>query len=123
MTINKELFHYYGDIVRRLFMAAALIMLIGLPIFNDRLPAPLFESITAVIALGLFAGLTSPAKISMSIIDTAICIAGIFIFEYYAVQWPSVYDMLFWFNQVLALVFFAALYYSVKSWRARLLDK
>ena len=119
---HQNIVHYYGDTVRKLLIGAAIVMLVGLPIFNDRLPVSAPISIVAILILGLFAGLTNPRKIWVSVVNAIFSVIGIFIFEYYAVQTYDLADLLFWANQALAIIFFIALYYSTKSWRARTID-
>ena len=117
--------HYHGNIVRKLFFAAAVIMLVGLPFFNARLPVHTIVSLAAIIVIGLFAGLTNPVKRWPVFIDTLISIIGTLVFEYYAVAYYQSYgigDPLFWGNQILAIIFVVALYFSTKTLRAMMLE-
>lgn len=120
LDIEKPL-HYYGDIVRKLFLAGAVLMLLTLPFFNDLIAAPVAISILAVIVLGLIAGFVNPRELWVSILNTGIAAGAIFIFEYHAVDTYPIksarYQILFWVDQVLALLFLIALYYSVKTLR------
>jgi hypothetical protein len=117
--------HYYGDIVRKLFLVGALIMLVTLPFFNERLPVSVIISLAVIVALGFLAGATNPEKRSVATVNMLISIAAILVFEYYAVEVlraNSIRDPLFWTDQVLALIFLFALYYSTKTLRAMVLE-
>ena len=121
-----SLAHYYGDIVRKLFFAAAILMLIGLPFFSDRLPISTIESLVVIVAIGFFAGLTNPVDPFPAVINTLASVAGVVIFEYYAVlayQLNSASDPLFLADQALAIIFLFALYYGTKTLRAMVIDK
>ena len=58
--LPKIMPHYYGGVVRTLFMVAAIIMLVTLPMFDELLSIPTFFSICSILILGLVAGLTNP---------------------------------------------------------------
>lgn len=118
--------HYYGDVVRFLFIAAAIIMLITLPFINQRLPVPLAFSLIAILMFGLIAGLTSPLQKNTLIINTGVSLVSLVVFEYYAVNSYLKYsalDALFIVNQLLAIIFFFALYYSTKTLRSKLFEE
>ncbi|KKQ77373.1 MAG: hypothetical protein UT00_C0013G0004 [Parcubacteria group bacterium GW2011_GWA1_38_7] len=113
--------HYYGDLVRFLFMLAAIIMLITLPFLIGKLPVPLYISIMVILAIGVLAGITNPLQKWISILNGLISTAALFIFEFYAVNSFStsgVKTLYFITNQLLAVVFLFALYYSIKTLRA-----
>ena len=115
--------HYYGDTVRRLFLAGGIIMLVTLPLFTNLLPTTTSVSVLIVLVLGFVAGLVSPAHRTVVVINTIVAGIGMFFYEYYAVTGyflpdGTAYKDLFVFtNQVLAIIFFFALYYSSKSVR------
>jgi hypothetical protein len=98
--------HYYGDIVRRLFLTAGVIMLITLPVLTTLLPVQSYVSLLIIIAM-----------------NTVISAVGMFFYEYYAVTGyflpeGTPHGTLFTLtNQVLAIIFFFAIYYSSKSVR------
>ena|SRR3989344_1853608 len=118
--------HYYGDVVRKLFLAAAVIMLVTLPFFNERLPVSVMVSLLIIVGIGLFAGITNPVKFWPAFIDTAVSIVAVVVFEYYAVVFYQTYsakDALFWLNQGLAVMFMFALYFSTKTFRGMILGR
>ena len=113
--------HYYGDIVRKLFLGGAFGMLVTLPFVNALLPVPLFYSLLAIIILSLVAGFMRPGKVWTIVIDEIITIAAVLIFEYYAVDYYAIYSFgnwLFIMNQLLALDFLIALYFNTKTLRS-----
>ena len=120
VTDSQNMFHYYGNLVRRLFLVGALVMLISLPFLNSLLPVPLFYSLLAIIVLSLVAGFTSPVKKWAIIINELLAILAVLAFEYYAVGYYVQYagwSWLFAVNQLLALNFLVALYYNTKTLR------
>lgn len=113
--------HYYGGAVRRLFMAGALIMLITLPFFNNKLPVETVGSLCGIIILSLAASSIAPRKKLFIILDPLISIGALLIFGYYAVVTYNTYGFfnpLFFINQVLAIIFLFASYYSSKTLRS-----
>jgi len=121
ITDMESMLHYYGDLVRRLFLAGAVIMLLTLPVLNPLLPVSIFYSLLAIIALSLVAGFTTPAKKWTIMLDEMIATVAVLVFEYYAVNYYIEYSAgssLFIVNQVLAFDFLVALYYNTKTFRA-----
>lgn len=121
-----SLAHYYGDIVRKLFFAAAVLMIIGLPFFSDYLPLPTAWSVVAIVVLGLLGGLTNPVKQFFAWVNTCVAGAGVIIFESFAVltyQDSSGSDPLFLVNQALAIIFLVALYFGTKTLRAMVIEQ
>lgn len=103
--------HYYGDIVRKLFLAAGVIMLVSLPATI---------SLLAVLAVTIVAGLTNPRQMWVMWLNAAVSLAGIVAFEYHAILSSGTDPAwLFVVDQVLALLFFFALYYSIKTLRGQ----
>lgn len=116
--------HYYGDLVRKLFLAAALLMIILLPFMTQYLEVPLYISILAAIALSVFAGITNPLQRWSVILDFLVALLGTVIFEYQAVQGYTTYSLThrtFWGNQALAVLFIVALYFCTKTVRGMFL--
>jgi|SRR3989344_6923238 len=119
--------HYYGDIVRKLFVLGGVVMLVTEPFFTDFLPVSVFVSLVIIVFLGIFAGLTSPRHRWVQIVNMLIAAVAVFVFEYYAIDIylrMGLYGIktggFFWVNQALAVIFFAALYFGSKTLRGRL---
>ncbi len=113
--------HYYGDIVRRLFVAAGIIMIIMMPVLQQSLSALTFISLAAIVAIAFFAGFTNPAQEKSVLWDTLVSLGALVIFEYHAIlayrAAQTFWNMNFVTNEVLAVIFFFALYYSMKTLR------
>lgn len=117
--------HYYGDMVRALFLSGAVLMLVSLPFFTNLIPVPATLAILIILAIGTIAGLTNPRQKLVMILNVSISTIAFMIFEYYATVAFRSYSLsnFFLLNQTLALIFFVAFYYSIKSLRGSLLDK
>ena len=114
--------HYYGDTVRRFFVVGGALMIATLPFVRDFLPTSIFAALVAILVVGFFAGLANPRQRWVAGLNLLIAIAAFLIFEYVAVSRYFAGDNAppLWFiilNQVLALDFFAALYYASKTLR------
>lgn len=117
---GRFLAHYYGTIVRQLFLIGGILMLLTLPFFQNLLPVPSFISVLAILLIGIAAGFTSPRNAFVMILNLGISLVAFVAFEYRAVVTYSIpLEPLFLANQFLAAVFFFALYYSAKTVRAR----
>lgn len=116
--------HYYGDYTRLLFLAAALVMLVNLPRFMGFLSTPPVFSIIAIIILVLAAGLTNPRQAFSETLNVAISLGGFIIFDFYTVitYKSETYSWYFFYiNMLLSVIFLLALYFSVKTLRAKAL--
>lgn len=124
--MEKPLEHYYGDIVRYLFLAAGIIMLITLPLFQSLIETPLMVSITGIAVLGIAAGLTNPQQVVSAVVNFVISIVGFITFAYSATtsfQGKIENDKFILTNIILAAIFIFAIYFSMKTMRSRLLNK
>lgn len=116
----NSMIHYYGDRVRTLFIIGALVMVAGLPFVAEDISLPLIVSITGILVVSVAAGITSPQFVWSSILNIFISLYAVVEFEWYAVHWynnHSGVDFFFVINQVLAMIFLIALYFSVKTFR------
>jgi uncharacterized membrane protein YhhN len=117
-SIQSDTSHYHGDRIRVLFLVSGIVMLVGLPVFQQKIPFPVSLSVIAVVLLAFLAGLTNPKQVWFSFLDTAASLIGFLVFEYYAITNSSnLLDNFFLINQLLALFFFVAFYFSVKTLR------
>lgn len=111
--------HYYGDNVRLLFLSATVLMLAGAPIYTDNLASQSLPIIIGALVLVVIAGLLSPRIRSAKVLSAACAVVGAAVFETWAL---TGYDLLpgyvFLFRQFIALIFFFALYFSLKTVRA-----
>jgi hypothetical protein len=112
--------HYYGDIVRRLFLLAAVLMIVSIPLVEDSLPIPFALSLGAMIGLAIVSGFINPVHRFTGLINVVSSVAGFAVFEVAALygfnkyQWMSFFFLV---NQLLALIFFFAIYFSTKTLR------
>ena len=112
--------HYYGDTVRTLFLAAGCLVLFGAPLYvNDIYPILPFVIIGA-FAILLAASLTSPRSNAFIIVDAVLASIGLLVFQYWAL-WEygnAPLSRIFAFREIIAIIFFFALYFSIKTLRA-----
>lgn len=116
--------HYYGHIVRYLFLAAAVLMIITLPLFYKYLNVPIIFSVFAIAVLGIAAGLTNPKQISSAIVNFVVSCFGFIIFGYVAVKaYENITgdDKYIITTVALALIFLFSIYFSMKTLRAELI--
>lgn len=116
---NSSMEHYYGKMVRRLFVAGAIIMAVTLPFFSDKIYEPLFLSILVIIAISIVAGFNSPRFYWSVLLDVLISLFASAAFEYYAVNAYKTFGPIdfFWTNQLLTIIFLVTLYFSIKTLR------
>lgn len=120
---EKAATHYYGDYVRRLFLGAGVATLLILPFYNTLLPAMSPDALVLfVIVIILFAAILNPRRsATIAGIDALISIIGVYLFAYYAVtEYANTELIVTVLRQALAVVFAFALYFSVKTLRARI---
>ena len=111
--------HYYGDSVRQLMLTAAGIMLFAMPWYTDDLSIELPFIIFGVVVLVCVAALTTPRKQSVINADAVASGVGLVIFEWWALySYGSVSIITFGIREVIAILFFFALYFSTKTLRA-----
>ena len=122
--------HYYGKLIRFIFLISGVIMLVGFPFFGNLISLPAYISLFGIIALVLLGGLISPISKFVFIISSIIPIPAFVLFEYYAFyayqHLPAsnpVNVAFFWVNQILAIMFFFATYFSIKTLRAMMQGK
>ena len=115
--------HYYGDVTRRLFIAGGIIVLVGMPFFADYLKQMVALSALGVIAIALIAGFANPRSRNVQILLLLVSSAAVLFFESYAAYLYSTVPLegrglLFVAaTQILAIIFFLALYFSAKTVR------
>jgi hypothetical protein len=111
--------HYHGDYVRQLFVAAAALCLVAIPLWGDILPLGALVQIGSVILLVLLAGLTSPHGRIVLIFDAVVSALGILFLEGAAINLYAVDPFpLFLCREAAALLLLGAFYFSVKTARA-----
>lgn len=116
---KKIIPHYYGDIVRLIFIIGAIFVLLGIPTMTSILNIPAIIPIISVAVLGITAGITNPVQIFSLRLNVVISIIFLMFFAY--MGWYSYTSGTTGFagfiNQVSAVLFLIASYFSVKSLR------
>lgn len=114
--------HYYGDTVRTMFLSAAVVYAVAMPLVGDLLPIGTMGGIGLVLGLALFAGITNPHSKIVMVLDVAISAAALFLLQNAALMYLSTDGpVLFILRQASAILFLIAFYESVKSLRSMLL--
>ena len=109
----KPIPHYYGDYVRRLFLVAGIIMLLALPFLYSNISIPILLSTFAILAITFLAGFTNPKQKKVAYFNAGASVVGFIVFEYYSVVAYSesgAISLFLFINQVLAMIFFFAMY-------------
>lgn len=113
--------HYYGGLVRKhLFLAGFTIMIAAL-IDSELRNFYLFVGLFGVVGITVLAGLTSPQKRTVMAIDVLVSAIMFLIFEYFAIaayaRYENFSDSVFFFRQLIAVIYLITLYYSTKTMR------
>jgi len=125
-NIQEKTRHYYGDIVRKIFIVAGIVFLIAIIRDNELLPFYMIVGVISVLLLTILAGLTNPvienSRTKKIIIADFIISAVLFVlFEYLAIsdyyEVKNLTHEFFLIRQSLAVIFLVALYYSTKTYR------
>jgi glucan phosphoethanolaminetransferase (alkaline phosphatase superfamily) len=84
---SRGLKHYYGDLIRVLFITAGALMIVALPFFKDQVSAIVspMAAIFSILVLGLLAGFMSPRQKWVSIVNALVSFFAVLVFEYYAI--------------------------------------
>lgn len=112
--------HYYGDTVRVIFIAIAVLVGIAVPLTGNMEAGIAFGGPT-IILLVVLAGLTHPHGSAILTLNAIVSAVGLFLAEMFAIAAYSAENVpAFIALEVVAVLFLAALYFSVKNVRALL---
>ncbi len=118
---SRNIPHYYGDHVRRLFLAVAAILVISIPVWDGLFPLTVLSRVLFVVGLVLLAGITTPHSRWALLIDAVVSGVGVFLLELIAIQRYNAEEVgLFLAREAVILLLLFAFYYSVKTYRAML---
>ncbi len=110
--------HYYGDAVRILFVAAAILTGVAIPLSGE-LQSGIVLGAPIIVALLVLAGLTNPHGRSVLIANAIASGLGVVISQYIAIQaYDQDFFSFFAFMEFISILMMAALYFSVKNVRA-----
>ncbi len=77
--------HYWGDVVRVLFVLAAALSIVAIPLLGDLLPYGSLVEIVGAVILVVFAALTNPHSQSIMAINAIVAAVGVVLYEQAAV--------------------------------------
>ena len=121
LSPSKRRPHYYGELVRKHLFFAGFVIMIAALIDSELRNFYLFVGLFGVVGLTVLAGLTSPQKRIVMFLDVLVSAFMFLIFEYFAinayVQYESFTYNVFFFRQLIAVVYLITLYYSTKTMR------
>ena len=121
---KKHSRHYYGDIVRRVFLGSGDLILLLAPFFLDRASFSLYYVLGTASLFIVIAGVASPAYRFTSLLNMFSSFAAIIALECFAqseyvnpahIELQNAFG--FWLAHLLALGFAIAFYFSVKTAR------
>lgn len=109
---------YYGELNSKLFLSAALLMIISLPFIYADVPNQYVTPFLSILIIALLAGLTfSPIRTTIELINVATAACALVVFEYFAIQaYQATADpqnLFFLVNQLLSILFLFSLYASL----------
>ncbi len=122
---KKQIPHYYGDLVRIIFVIGAVFILLGIPFVTDILQIPAIIPILAMAVLAITAGITNPAQFFSLRLNVGVSVVFLIFFAY--MGWYA-YDTglgggIGISNQIGAVLFLIASYFSVKSLRGAIVPE
>lgn len=115
--------HYYGDIVRVLFVAVAIMTGVAVPFIGNVL-AGAYVGAPAIVALLVLAGLTNPLGRTVLVLDAIVSGFGVILTQLVAIAaFSNGLFPLFAFLEFMSFLLMVALYFSVKTVRAMMAHK
>ncbi|MBY0539257.1 hypothetical protein K2P56_02375 [Patescibacteria group bacterium] len=121
---KKNIPHYYGDSVRNMFIASAVIYAIALPLFGSLLPLSVYVGIGIVLLLVFLAGITNPHSQILMFINAGVAGIGVYLMQTAAISGFGVDSTaLFVLRQMVVILLLIAFYDAVKTARNMLIGK
>lgn len=118
-TTQENPAHYYGDRIRALFFASAILSFIVIPIWGNLLPFSVVAQIVGGMTLVLLAGLTTPHNKLIMICNTLASGLGALLVEIVVIQFHGEQSaQIFLLREGEVLMLLVAFYYCVKTLRA-----
>jgi len=115
----RDIPHYYGDHVRALFLATAVLSVVVIPVYGDLIPFGTLVQICCATLLVLLGGLTNPHSTMVMWYNAAVSGIGVILLESAAINLYAASSLeLFAAREVAALALMFAFYFSVKTLRA-----
>ncbi|MBI3671681.1 hypothetical protein HY249_02710 [Candidatus Azambacteria bacterium] len=123
-SVERRVEHYYGDEMRRFFFFAAFILVFTYPFLSGVTSVyHIMFVIFCALLLVFLAGITSPLHRWVMIVNTFISFFGVIFFEYNGINFYLLEVktfsgvLLFALSHILAITFFFAFYYGLKTLR------
>ena len=121
---KKNIRHYYGDSVRNMFVASAIIYAVALPLFGSLLPFDVYTGIGLILVLVFLAGITNPHSRALMFVNVAVAGIGVYLMQTAAISFfGEQSSILFFLRQIVAILLLIAFYHSVKTARNMMLGK
>ncbi|MBP9757658.1 MAG: hypothetical protein KBD06_03605 [Candidatus Pacebacteria bacterium] len=115
--------HYYGDIVRIIFVICAVVVGLLAPL-SGSVAVGTIIGMPIVLVLVVLAGFTNPHSRSIMILDTIAATLGVLLAEIFAVvSYQSGEMLIFLTFEALSFMLLVALYFSAKNVRAAMMGK
>jgi hypothetical protein len=116
--------HYYGDAVRILFVAAAVVILFG-EFFDATFPLPLGLALIIIAALVVIAGITNPVQIWIQWVNVVSSFVGLALFGDIALvevhmRMPFAQSI---YPGLVTLIFLASLYFGTRTLRGLMIHR
>src|SRR3989344_564282 len=116
--------HYYGDIVRQLFIAGAILIVVGAPFYADSLSAELLYEILAALILAGLAALVNPHNKPLLLANAIAAGVGLVVYAFWGLSEYSTSTWVqFILRELIAIIFLVAFYFSMKTVRAFILHQ
>lgn len=121
---KKNVPHYYGDSVRNMFIASAVIYTVSLPLFGSLLPFSVYIGIALVLLLVFLAGITNPHSQLLMFVNVLVAGIGVYLMQTAAISFFNQdSSILFILRQAVVILLLIAFYDSVKTARNMLIGK
>lgn len=121
LVTGPSVSHYYGDIVRQLFVAGTGVMLLGSPFYGEHIRTELPFLIIGGVVLISLAALTNPHARAILHANAVAAGVALVVFQWWALfayedsSWAQ-----FILREAIAVLFLGAFYFSMKTVRAML---
>lgn len=111
--------HYYGDVVRELFLGGAALMLVSSPLYADALQVQFPFIVVGALVVVALAAFTNPHKQWSCAADCVVAGAAVVVYGMWSLYgYEEVGPIAFVLRLAIAIIFLFAFYYALKTVRA-----
>lgn len=115
--------HYYGDLVRQFFLAAVALMLFTAPFYAESFTVQMPFIVVGALVLIALAALTNPRGKAIMMLNAVAAGVGLIMYEAWALfQYRQDDYIALVLLEGCALIFLFAFYFSMKTWRAMMMN-